>query len=118
MIVLLAGTNNVGSRGDSGGYHQGTSGGRARDAGEGSQRDDRPDRHFPAQRQHGGDADDQCDQCESGEAGGRQKIRYLNVNDKLADADGKLFDGMMTADKLHPAVKGYQVWADALKPIL
>ena len=47
-----------------------------------------------------------------------KKIRYLNVNDKLADADGKLFDGMMNArDKLHPTVQGYQVWADALKPI-
>ena len=45
-------------------------------------------------------------------------IRYLNINDKLADAHGILFDGMMNAaDKLHPAVKGYQVWADALKPI-
>ena len=31
---------------------------------------------------------------------------------------GELFDGMMNAnDKLHPTLKGYQVWADALKPI-
>ena len=48
-----------------------------------------------------------------------KKIRYLNINDKLADKDGKLFDGMMNAkDKLHPTVKTYQVWADALKPVL
>jgi len=48
-----------------------------------------------------------------------KKIRFLNVNDKLADRDGRLFDGMMNAaDKLHPTVKGYQVWADALKPTL
>jgi lysophospholipase L1-like esterase len=47
-----------------------------------------------------------------------RKVRFVNVNDKLADAGGRLFDGMMTADKLHPAEKGYQVWADALKPIL
>jgi lysophospholipase L1-like esterase len=46
-----------------------------------------------------------------------KKIRFLNVNDKLADKDGKQFDGMMNADKLHPALKGYQVWADGLKPI-
>jgi len=47
-----------------------------------------------------------------------KKIRYLNVNDQLADKDGKLFDGMMNArDKLHPTLKGYQVLADALKPI-
>lgn len=48
-------------------------------------------------------------------AGGK-KIRYVNVNDKLADPAGKLFDGMMNPDKLHPAVKGYQIWADALSP--
>jgi len=42
----------------------------------------------------------------------------VNVNGKLADRDGKLFDGMMNAhDKLHPMLPGYQVWADALKPI-
>jgi lysophospholipase L1-like esterase len=48
-----------------------------------------------------------------------RKIRYLNINDKLADSDGGLFEGMMNAkDKLHPTVKAYQVWADALKPTL
>jgi lysophospholipase L1-like esterase len=46
-------------------------------------------------------------------------IRYLNVNDKLAAPDGTLYEGMMNArDKLHPELKGYQIWADALKPIL
>jgi lysophospholipase L1-like esterase len=45
-----------------------------------------------------------------------KKTRFLNINDKLADKDGNLFDGMM-GDKLHPSLKGYQVWADALKPI-
>lgn len=48
-----------------------------------------------------------------------KKIRYLNINDKLADLDGRLYDGMMNErDKLHPMLKGYQVWADALRPIL
>jgi lysophospholipase L1-like esterase len=47
-----------------------------------------------------------------------KKIRYLNINDRLADKEGRLFEGMMhPVDKLHPATKGYQVWADALKPI-
>ena len=46
-------------------------------------------------------------------------IRYLNVNDKLADRDGRLVAGMMNErDKLHPTLQGYQVWADGLKPIL
>jgi lysophospholipase L1-like esterase len=45
-------------------------------------------------------------------------IRYLNVNAKLADRDGKLVDGMINArDHLHPTIKGYQIWADALRPI-
>jgi lysophospholipase L1-like esterase len=47
-----------------------------------------------------------------------KRIRFLNVNDKLADAEGQLHEGMMNQDKLHPAVRGYQVWADGLKPIL
>lgn len=46
-----------------------------------------------------------------------KKIRFLNINDKLADKDGRLFDGMMNPDRLHPALLGYQVWADGLKPI-
>lgn len=45
-------------------------------------------------------------------------IRWLNINDKLADSAGHLYEGMMNRDNLHPALKGYQVWADALKPIL
>jgi len=47
-----------------------------------------------------------------------KKIRFLNVNEKLADKEGKLLEGMMNSDKLHPDLKGYQVWADGLKPIL
>ena len=49
-------------------------------------------------------------------ADGKQ-VRFLSVNDQLADKDGRLNEGMMV-DGLHPAVKGYQVWADGLKPIL
>lgn len=46
-----------------------------------------------------------------------KKIRYVNINDRLADREGKLFEGMTNRDGLHLDVKGYQVWADALKPI-
>ena len=45
-----------------------------------------------------------------------KKIRYLNLNDRMADKDGKLFEGI-SKDKLHPTLKGYQIWADGLKPI-
>jgi lysophospholipase L1-like esterase len=44
-------------------------------------------------------------------------VRYLNINDRLADANGKLFEGM-TVDQLHLSLKGYEVWADALRPVL
>ena len=48
-----------------------------------------------------------------------RRIRYLNINDRLADGDGRLREGVMNAnDKLHPTVRGYQLWADALKPLL
>ena len=46
-----------------------------------------------------------------------KRIRYLNINDRLADENGKLHEGMMNADRLHPDIKGYQLWADALKPL-
>jgi lysophospholipase L1-like esterase len=46
-----------------------------------------------------------------------KKIRFLDINKKLADKNGKLRAGMTVADGLHLDVKGYQVWADALKPI-
>ena len=49
-------------------------------------------------------------------ADGRQ-VRYLNINDRLAGPDGRLREGMM-GDGLHPSLQGYQVWADALSPIL
>ena len=45
------------------------------------------------------------------------KIRFLNINDKLADGEGRLFEGVTTPDKLHLSLKGYQIWADALKPV-
>ncbi len=48
-----------------------------------------------------------------------KRVRYLDINDRLADKDGRLFDGMMNErDQLHPTLRGYQVWAGALKPIL
>ena len=45
-----------------------------------------------------------------------KKIRFLDVNDKLADKNGQQFPGLFV-DRLHPTVKGYQIWADGLKPI-
>jgi (4-O-methyl)-D-glucuronate---lignin esterase len=47
-----------------------------------------------------------------------RRVRFLNINDRFVDANGNLVDGVLNArDKLHPTLKGYQIWADALKPI-
>jgi len=52
----------------------------------------------------------------AGFADGR-RVRFLTINDRLADSQGRLFDGVMNErDKLHPTITGYQIWADALKP--
>ena len=45
------------------------------------------------------------------------KIRFLNINDRLADSTGRLLPGI-SSDGLHFEEGGCQVWADALKPIL
>jgi lysophospholipase L1-like esterase len=47
-----------------------------------------------------------------------RRVRFLNINGQLADRHGRLFEGVMNPrDQLHPTLKGYQLWADALKPM-
>ena len=47
-----------------------------------------------------------------------KRVRFLNINDRLADANGIVVAGVLNErDKLHPTLQGYQIWADALKPI-
>jgi lysophospholipase L1-like esterase len=48
---------------------------------------------------------------------GGKAIRYLDLTDRLADAEGKPCDGV-TVDGLHLSLKGYQIWAEALRPVL
>jgi lysophospholipase L1-like esterase len=45
-----------------------------------------------------------------------RRVRYLNINHNLAKADGAPREGV-TVDGLHLSVAGYQVWADAIKPM-
>jgi len=44
-------------------------------------------------------------------------ISLVNIGPKLLAADGSYLPGM-TTDFCHPTDKGYQVWADALKPFI
>ncbi len=48
-------------------------------------------------------------------ADGKQ-IRFVNINDQLADSTGRLLPGV-SSDGLHLAEPGYEIWARALKPI-
>jgi lysophospholipase L1-like esterase len=41
-----------------------------------------------------------------------KRVRYLNVNERMGEGT------LNERDKLHPTLKGYEVWADALKPVL
>jgi hypothetical protein len=45
------------------------------------------------------------------------RIRFLNINARLADARGVLLPGM-TNDGLHLTVQAYQLCADSLKPLV
>ncbi len=46
------------------------------------------------------------------------RVRFLDINDRLSDSTGTLVAGVMNdRDKLHPTLMGYQIWADALKPL-
>jgi lysophospholipase L1-like esterase len=46
-----------------------------------------------------------------------KRIRFLDINRQLADENGVLLAGM-AVDKLHLTLKGYEVWARGLEPIL
>jgi GH35 family endo-1,4-beta-xylanase/lysophospholipase L1-like esterase len=45
-----------------------------------------------------------------------KRIRFLNLNDQLSDASGRLLPGL-SADGLHLEEPAYEIWAKALKPI-
>lgn len=45
-----------------------------------------------------------------------KSIRYLEINQQLVDGDGEVLPGMLF-DGLHLTSRAYQVWADALRPI-
>jgi beta-glucosidase len=48
---------------------------------------------------------------------GGKTVKYLDIGPKFLDKDGSLTKDIMP-DYLHPNAKGYQIWADAIKPTL
>ena len=47
-----------------------------------------------------------------------RRVRFLNLKGSLTDSEGRLLTEMTDPDRLHLTVAAYQVWADALKPVL
>ena len=45
------------------------------------------------------------------------KTRFLDIGSAFLEADGSIAKDVM-ADGLHPTVKGYQLWANAMQPTL
>ncbi|OFA08371.1 GDSL-type esterase/lipase family protein [Duganella phyllosphaerae] len=44
-------------------------------------------------------------------------VRFLDITGVFLDQDGKIPDAVMP-DQLHPNAAGYQLWADAMQPLL
>lgn len=119
VIVLLAGTNNLGGRLDEGHVADVTRGIKAILD---TCRQKAPEAKivltaiFPRNDRPGANAAIDAVNHNIAHFADGKKVVFLNVNDRLAK-NGELFEGM-TVDRLHPTVKGYQVWADGLNPIL
>jgi lysophospholipase L1-like esterase len=48
---------------------------------------------------------------------GGKTVKYLDIGDKFLDKDGGLHKEIMP-DYLHPNEKGYEIWAEAVKPVI
>ena len=46
-----------------------------------------------------------------------KRVFWMNINDKLLESDGTLSKKIMP-DLLHPNAKGYEIWAEAMKPFV
>ena len=44
-------------------------------------------------------------------------VRFLDINERFLGQDGKIPKPIMP-DQLHPSAAGYQLWADAMRPLL
>jgi lysophospholipase L1-like esterase len=46
-----------------------------------------------------------------------KKVRFLDIGAQFLGSDGKISKSIM-ADQVHPTAAGYQIWVDAMKPLL
>jgi len=55
--------------------------------------------------------------AEAAKLDNKPKVRFIDIGAKLANADGTVSKEVME-DGLHLTEKGYQIWADAIEPIV
>jgi lysophospholipase L1-like esterase len=48
---------------------------------------------------------------------GDPRVSYVDISPKLIEADGTISKEMMP-DSVHPTAKGYDIWADAIQPLI
>ena len=115
VIVLLAGTNNVGSGGDGGGCYAGPGGGGAAMQAKAPNAVVVLTGIFPRNDKMAAMATIDEINANLAKMADGKRVRYLNVNDRLADRDGKLFEGMMAdqAASDGEGVSGVGGWAAA-----
>ena len=46
-----------------------------------------------------------------------KNVTYIDLSPKMIEADGSISPSMMP-DFVHPTLKGYQLWADAIQPVV
>lgn len=46
-----------------------------------------------------------------------QRVTFIDISAQMVEADGTISRGMMP-DFVHPTAKGYQIWADAIQPVI
>ncbi len=121
VIVLQAGTNHLPSRGPADDrkvdeVFEGHQGDPRRIPQTGTAGNDRIDRSISALPEHGAcTAISKINERIETLADGK-RVRFLNINDQLADSTGRLLPGV-SSDGLHLEEPGYEIWAQALKPI-
>jgi beta-glucosidase len=48
---------------------------------------------------------------------GGKTIKYLDIGEKFLDKEGNIPKDIMP-DALHPNARGYEIWADAIDPVI
>ena len=48
----------------------------------------------------------------------KQHVFFMDIGDRFLDANGRFLPDAFRPDNLHPAAKGYDIWGEAVSPVL